>query len=229
MKIRKRILVFLLPLTMLLTVVPGQKASAVPIALIMEVIKAGVKKVIQAIDLKVQRLQNQTIWLQNAQKILENKLHKLKLDGLSEWNENQRRQYSELFNELWEVKGVLTGMQRLRDIAEMQRQIIREYQLAWSRIGSSPVLTSGEKQLMGSNYRRILEESLENLSHLTGVMSSFTAQMNDAERLAMLHLAGDRIRGNLQDLRKMNAGNLSLVRSRENFQMETLKQNYDVD
>ncbi|WP_175270104.1 hypothetical protein [Mucilaginibacter humi] len=33
-----------------------------------EVIKLTVTKVIKAIDLKVQRMQNKTIWLQNAQK-----------------------------------------------------------------------------------------------------------------------------------------------------------------
>jgi hypothetical protein len=37
---------------------------------ILEIIKAGVIKVIKAVDLKIQRLQNKTIWLQNAQKVL---------------------------------------------------------------------------------------------------------------------------------------------------------------
>ena len=38
-----------------------------PITLI---IKEGITKVIVAVDLKIQRLQNETIWLQNAQKTL---------------------------------------------------------------------------------------------------------------------------------------------------------------
>ena len=45
---------------------------------IFSIIKAGVKKAIVAIDLKIQRLQNKTIWLQNAEKILENKMSELK-------------------------------------------------------------------------------------------------------------------------------------------------------
>ena len=45
---------------------------------ILEVIQAGIKKAIKAVDLKIQRLQNKTIWLQNAQKVLENKMSKLK-------------------------------------------------------------------------------------------------------------------------------------------------------
>ena len=40
---------------------------------VLEIIKEGITKVIVAVDLKIQRLQNETIWLQNAQKVLENK------------------------------------------------------------------------------------------------------------------------------------------------------------
>ena len=38
------------------------------------VISSTVGKIIRAIDLEVQKAQNQTIWLQNAQKALENQL-----------------------------------------------------------------------------------------------------------------------------------------------------------
>jgi len=47
---------------------------------ISEVIKLTVTKIIKAIDLKVQRMQNKTIWLQNAQKVIENQLSKNKTD-----------------------------------------------------------------------------------------------------------------------------------------------------
>ena len=39
---------------------------------IAEIIKQAIKKVIVAVDLKIQKLQNKTIWLQNAQKAVEN-------------------------------------------------------------------------------------------------------------------------------------------------------------
>jgi len=44
-----------------------QKADAQ----IVEIIKAAITKVVRAVDLQVQRLQTQTIWLQDAQKIIE--------------------------------------------------------------------------------------------------------------------------------------------------------------
>ena len=70
---------------------PPQKAeAAVPLA-ILEIIKAGVKKVIVAMDLKIQREQNKVLWMQNAQKVLENTLSKLKLGNLPKTSPNRVR------------------------------------------------------------------------------------------------------------------------------------------
>lgn len=229
MKFPKRILILFFPMLLGLAVLPRQEASAIPITVILEVIKAAVKKVIQAIDLKIQRLQNQTIWLQNAQKVLENKLSELKLAEISEWTEKQRKQYDELYEELWKVKRVISQFQRVRDIAAMQKQLVSEYQQAWGVINSSAVLAWDEKRVISGVYQQILEESLQNLSHLTGVMSSFTTQMNDADRLASLHLAEDRISKNLADLRSLNARNMRLIHSRELLPLNNLKQNYELE
>ena len=57
---------------------------------VVEAIKAAIVKVIKAIDLKIQRLQNETIRLQNAQKAIENALTKTKLTEISDWVEKQR-------------------------------------------------------------------------------------------------------------------------------------------
>ena len=70
------------------SVYPVQQAAAqIPI---LEIIKAGVKKVIRAVDLQIQRLQNKTVWLQNAQKVLENKMAALKLTEISDWAAKQK-------------------------------------------------------------------------------------------------------------------------------------------
>ncbi|ULT38459.1 hypothetical protein KRR40_25440 [Niabella defluvii] len=82
------------------------------------VVKAAVKKVIKAIDLQIQRLQNKTIWLQNAQKTLENTLSKLKLDEISDWTEKQKEQYRKYYEELAKVKAIISYYQRIRDITK---------------------------------------------------------------------------------------------------------------
>src|SRR5215211_5721301 len=79
-------------------VLPGRSINAQnPITLI---IQQGIKKVIVAIDLKIQRLQNKVIWLQNAQKVVENSMSKLHLEEIGDWVEKQRNLYQDYFDEL---------------------------------------------------------------------------------------------------------------------------------
>jgi ABC-type enterochelin transport system permease subunit len=63
------------------------EAAAPPI---FGIIRAAVVKAIKAMDLKIQKLQNKTIWLQNAQKEIENTLSKVKLDEISDWAKKQK-------------------------------------------------------------------------------------------------------------------------------------------
>src|SRR5690606_2590577 len=99
---------------------------------VLEVIKAGVKKVIKAVDLKVQRLQNETIWLQNAQKVLENQLSKLKLTEIADWTEKQKDLYSQYYTELWKIKSAIAYYKRIKDLTQKQLAIVDEYKWAWN-------------------------------------------------------------------------------------------------
>ncbi|MEP0713045.1 MAG: conjugal transfer protein TraI, partial [Algoriphagus sp.] len=103
----------------LLTLSPRQSEAAVPMA-ILEIIKAGVKKVIKAMDLKIQREQNKVLWMQNTQKVLENTLSKLKLKEIADWTEKQRDLYGKYFNELQTVKSAISGFQRIKEISQKQ-------------------------------------------------------------------------------------------------------------
>ncbi|HEX5555259.1 MAG TPA: hypothetical protein VFX43_18605 [Chitinophagaceae bacterium] len=85
-------------------------------ALVAAVIKKGIKKAIKAVDLKIQRLQNKTILLQNAQKELENKMSKLKLEEIAGWVRKQRDLYQKYYEELWKVKAVISYYDRIREI-----------------------------------------------------------------------------------------------------------------
>ncbi len=71
------------------TITPVQKTHAqIPIV---DIIKAAVKAVINAVHLQIQRQQNKIIWLQNAQKTVENTMSKLKLDEICDWVKSKRR------------------------------------------------------------------------------------------------------------------------------------------
>ncbi len=109
-------------IVMMGTITPVNNAAAQnPI---LKIIKAAVIKVIKAIDLKIQRLQNKTIGLQNTQKALENTLTKLKLDNITEWVEKHRNLYKDYYDELYKVKTIITYYKQIKTIAEMQVKIM---------------------------------------------------------------------------------------------------------
>lgn len=217
----------LLVLCISFTVLPVQQANATPIA-ILEIIKAGIKKVIKAVDLKIQRLQNKTIWLQNAQKTLENTLSKLKLDEISEWTEKQKEQYQEYYEELAKVKAIISYYQRIRDITQKQVRLVNEYQHAWQLIQQDDHFTSDEIEYMSEVYSGILEESLNNIDQITLIVQSFTTTMSDAKRLEIINNAADQVDANFDDLMRFNQQNvlLSLSRAKTSIEVQTVKKLY---
>lgn len=217
----------LLALCISFTVLPVQQANATPIA-ILEIIKAGIKKVIKAVDLKIQRLQNKTIWLQNAQKTLENTLSKLKLDEISEWTEKQKEQYREYYEELAKVKAIISYYQRIRDITQKQVRLVNEYQHAWQLIQQDDHFTSDEIEYMSEVYSGILEESLNNIDQITLIVQSFTTTMSDAKRLEIINNAADQVDANYDDLMRFNQQNvlLSLSRAKTSIEVQTVKKLY---
>ncbi|WP_418499044.1 conjugal transfer protein TraI [Flagellimonas sp.] len=195
---------------------------------IVEIIKAGIKKVIKAVDLKIQRLQNKTIWLQNAQKTLENTLSKLKLDEISEWTEKQKEQYREYYEELAKVKAIISYYQRIRDITQKQVRLVNEYQHAWQLIQQDKHFTSDEIEYMSEVYSGILEESLNNIDQITLIVQSFTTTMSDAKRLEIINNAADQVDANYDDLMRFNQQNvlLSLSRAKTSIEVQTVKKLY---
>ncbi len=210
-----------------LTVLPASQSNATPAA-ILEIIKAGVKKVIKAVDLKIQRLQNKTIWLQNAQKTLENTLSKLKLDEISDWTERQKTLYKDYFEELAKVKSIISYYQRIRVISQKQVRLIEEYQRAWNLFKQDKYFTSDELGYMAKVYSGILDESAKNLDQISLIIKSFTTTMSDAKRLEIINAAADDVDANYYDLTRFNKQNmmLSLQRAKENNDVDVVKKLY---
>jgi len=220
----KKIAIF--PIIFLLSIAPIQRASAQ--LAIAEIIKAAIKKVIKAVDLKIQRLQNNTIWLQNAQKTLENQLSKLKLDEIGNWAEKQRKLYADYFDELWKIKNAISTYQKVRDIIGNQVKLVQEYQRAFSLSRQDRNFTLKELDHMQDVYTGILDESMKSVDELQIVINSFRTQMSDAKRLELIENASASIEQNLADLRQFNQENIrtSLQRVKETADIEVIKKLY---
>ncbi|MEI6949632.1 conjugal transfer protein TraI [Paraflavisolibacter sp. H34] len=198
-----------------------------PITLI---IKEGIKKVIKAVDLKIQRLQTKTIWLQNAQKVVENRMVKLKLDEISDWAEKQRALYKDYFEELHRAKGVLVVYGRTREIFRKQVQLVEEYKRAVGLFRKDRHFTGEEITYMEAVYSGILEKSLEDLERISLAIESFSIQMSDAARLEIINKVTDAIEQNYDDLKRFTNQNalLSLSRAKEARDIESIRILYNL-
>lgn len=220
---RKYYLSLLLSLALLL---PARQADAQLV--ILDIIKAAVKKVIVAIDLKVQQMQNKTLWLQNAQKELEDKMAQLKLKDISDWANKQKKLYSDYYAELQKVKSVIAAYSEVKDITQRQLRLVREYNSAYSLFKQDRNFSASEISYMGQVYNGILNESVRDLDELLLAVNSFSTTMSDAQRLAIIAKTAKKMDDNLRDLLQFNAQNkkLSMQRARSLNDYNTTRQLY---
>ena len=206
---------------------PAEKTAALPI---LEIVKAVTKKVIKAIDLKIQKLQNKTIWLQNAQKKIENVLSKLKLDEISDWTKKQKDLYKGYYEELAKVKSIIAYYQRIKDITKKQTKLVEEYERSWNLFKQDTHFKDNEIQYMERVYSGILEESVKNIDQIFLILDSFTTQMSDLKRLEIINKAADQIDANYDDLTLFNQQNvmLSLQRAKTEADVNQVKQFYGI-
>jgi len=220
----KKIFVCLVIIGFLVVPAPNVKAQE-PVSII---IKEAIKKVIKAIDLKIQKLQNKTIWLQNAQKVVENTMSKLKLDEITSWVEKQRKLYKDYFGELQKVKLAITYYHKVREITELQLALVKQYKQNFEGIKKDSHFSAGEVIYMGEVYSGIIKESLQNLDGLTLVINSFTTEMTDEKRLEVIDGVKRAIQKNYDDLRSFSTQNirLSLARAKDKSDVQVIKNLY---
>jgi len=210
----------------LLVLLPSVKPAAqIPV---LEIIRQAVVKVIKAVDLKIQRLQNRTIWLQNAQKAIENKMQELKLTEIAQWSEKQRKLYQDYYEELWRVKAALSYYGKVKDILQKQALLVAEYKRAIDLFRQDSHFTARELEYMGNVYTGILEESIQNLDGLYVIINSFATQMSDGQRLELIHSAAEAMDQQLADLRQFTQEGIqvSLRRAKDQREIEHLKALY---
>ncbi|MCD0474062.1 conjugal transfer protein TraI [Flavobacterium sp. EDS] len=228
MKTKKNMTICLLCFLLMSTLArPAEKIATIPI---LEMVKAVAKKVIKAIDLRIQKLQNKTIWLQNAQKKIENILSKLKLEEISDWTQKQKDLYKNYYEELTKVKSIITYYKRIKDISQKQIRLVDEYERAWNLFQEDAHFNVNELEYMQRVYSGILNESLKNIDQIFLVLDSFTTQMSDAKRIEIINTVADQIDANYDDLILFNRQNilLSLQRAKTQHDVKSVKKFYGI-
>ncbi len=156
-------------------------------------------KAIKAIDLKVQRLQNQTLVLQQAQQQAEQKLSRMKLEEISSWHRQLSALYAGYFSELKQVKPMISGGTTVRRIFAMQQEVALVYGNSQKDPTTKP------------RYDAILNQSRELVQTLQLVLTGQVAS-KDAEKVAMVGTLKDAMQdclANMQSLQRQEAEILS--------------------
>ena len=195
---------------------------------IVDIIKNAIKKVIKAIDLEIQRQQNKVVWLQNAQKTLENAMSKTKLTEITDWVDKQKKLYKDYYEELRKVKAIISYYQRIKEMTEKQVHLVGEYKRAWALFQQDKHFTADELSYMGRVYSGILDESVKNIDQVYMVVNSFQTQMSDAKRLELINAAVNQTDVNYNDLKAFNQQGiiLSLQRAKAQNDVDVIRKLY---
>lgn len=199
----------ILPVFILALALNSKAQSIDPVSLI-------IAKVIKAIDLKIQKMQNETIWLQQAQQVAEHELSKAKLAEITGWQNAQRELYDGYFKELASVKSMLKGLPQVKQILAMQAQVGQEYERLAKDISQKKAfdeLLLLSKDILGSLQQLLTNNALTMkdtdrlmlLSNLRNGMADCLDSMKELNKQAIRQAAAKtRIEADLQFMKKLN-------------------------
>lgn len=151
-------------------------------------------KAIKAVDLKVQRLQNETLVLQRLQQVSEQELAKVKLDEIGNWQEQLSALYAGYFAELKEVKPVISSGATVKSILALAEQVLSEYR----------------KFPKKAEHTTLFHHSKE-LRRMLAIVLSNQLSMKDAERFQMLYTLRDAMSRCLNRMQTLNQQEMLLV------------------
>lgn len=155
-------------------------------------------KAIKAVDLKVQRMQNETLVLQRSQQLAEHELTKVKLNEIRNWQKQLSDLYAGYYAELKQVKPVVSSGVLVKTILSFEEQVQIEYRRFAGK----------------AEHAVVFKHSKEIRGMLADVLSS-QLSMNDADRLKMLYTLKEAMSRCLERILELNKQQLALVEQRE--------------
>lgn len=209
-----------------LSILPTTKTHAQ----LFDAIQEAIRQALIAADIAVQKAQSAVIDLQNTQKEVENQLSQLNLSQIGDWEQKTKDIYSNYFDELWKVKTVISYFRQITTIIAQQKQLVGQYQSAYSAIKQDNHFTPSEVTYIYSVYSGIIDESVKSADQILLILTSFSLQMSDADRLKIISKASADIQQQTNDLNSFTAQNaqLSLRRAKDAADLQSIKQLYGI-
>ena len=221
---KRYVRVMILSTVLVLAVAPAQPAQANWI----EIIRQLAIKVIKAIDLAIQKQQNKTILLQNAQKALENTMAKLKLDEITDWTRKQKKLYEDYFAELRKVKELIQYYQRIKETMGKLYRMGDEHKRVWALIQNDKHFSLEELAYMKRVYQGIHTQTEQVVVAILDIVKQDLTSMSDAKRLERIEAAADKVDALYSEMVRFTHQNqqVSLQRARSIQEAEIIKELY---
>lgn len=118
--------------------------------------------------------------------------------------------------------------QRVTTVIEEQKRLVNEYKQAYALVQRDKHFTPKEINYIRSVYTGIIDESVKSLDQLLDIITSFSVQMSDAERLKMINRCAEDIEQQISDLHKFNNQTIqtSLQRAKDQEDINMIRQLY---
>ncbi len=199
--------------------------------LLIDLINAVTKKVVVALDEKVQRMQTETIGLQIAAKEGESAMSQTELGEIGAWTQDQLSLFSDYYTELWQVKTTISSLQRLTELISRETQLVSQWKQVSAALRGDGHFNVNEVGSMTLVLNGILQQSERNVEAIGLVIRSFVTRMSDGERLRMIDEAGRSVDRNFSDLQGFyqQCLLLSLERAKDEQDLVTTRAMYGLE
>lgn len=145
--------------------------------------------------------------------------------SISEGNFNL---HSAFLNSLEAISPAVRQYGRIADILTNQASIVTEYKNTWIQANAGGHFSASELLYLNNVFTQLLNQSVDNLTNLTNIVTANTLRMSDAERLQAIDHIYDDTQNKLVFLRHFDnqVALLSLERVKEQNDTQMLKKLY---
>lgn len=190
------------------------KIEMIPQA-ILAVIKKGVKKVIRAMDLVMQRLQKYFLHIQNVLEKAKNLMAESKLGEITEWVQKKKELFDKYYDDLWRIKNIIDNIKSIKTSIASQAKLIDKYKLVLTRVLTRDLFNDDEKKMIQDVYTTMLAENINHITSMTNLITNYKIQMDDGDRLELITEYSRKINSVASDFNGFTTKILKLAMARD--------------
>ncbi|MBW8683446.1 TerB family tellurite resistance protein [Chitinophaga rhizophila] len=123
---------------------------------------------------------------------------------------------------LWQVSPTVKNYKKVSEIIQTEIRIIKEYKSGFQQCLKSGQFSANELDYLERVFKRVTDESVENLDELLMIITARQMRMNDEDRLNAIDAISVDMESKLSFVRRFNASNQTLL-------FQRIKQHSDLE